>query len=69
MRNRQQFALIAGVLVTSVIVIVFLIRSLMGRQAKIEDAQKQIVSLLDQLDPIARMQVAQHVVETELSKF
>jgi hypothetical protein len=70
MRKRKQLTLVSGLLIaTSVaLVIALLIRFLYGRQSKIQDTQKQIVDLLGQLDPIARMQVAQHVVETELNK-
>ena len=70
MRKPKQITLVSGLLIaTSVALgIALLFRFLYGRQTKIQDTQKQIVSLLSQLDPIARMQVAQHVVETELNK-
>jgi hypothetical protein len=38
------------------------------RRAKIEMTQQEIVALLDQLDPVAKAQVAEYVVQEELAK-
>lgn len=70
MSKRRQATLITGLLTAALAAlgIAVLIKSLMGRQSRIEATQNKIVELLDQLDPLARMQVAQHVVEAELVK-
>ena len=38
------------------------------RHKKIEATQEEIISLLDQLDPVAKAQVAKHVAEAEFAK-
>jgi hypothetical protein len=38
------------------------------RKAKIEATQEEIVSMLDELDPVAKAQVAAYVAEAELGK-
>jgi predicted Kef-type K+ transport protein len=47
---------------------VFLVKSLGERRAKIESTQEQIVSLMDDLDPVAKLQVADYVAQKELGK-
>ena len=70
MRNRQQVTLLSTLLTAALVAlgIGVLIKFLLSRQSRIEATQNKIVELLGQLDPIARMQVAQHVVEAELDK-
>ncbi len=53
-------------IVGAVVGIVIVVKALMGRQAKIEDIREEIISLLEELDPIARVQVAEYVIEKEL---
>jgi hypothetical protein len=38
------------------------------RKAKIEATQEEIVSMMDELDPVAKAQVAAYVAEAELGK-
>jgi hypothetical protein len=48
--------------------ILLAVKPLQERQTKIEGTQEQIISLLDQLDPVAKAQVAEYVAKTELGK-
>jgi hypothetical protein len=47
---------------------VLLVKSLGERRAKIESTQEQIVSLMDDLDPVAKVQVADYVAQKELGR-
>jgi hypothetical protein len=47
---------------------VFLVKYLGKRRTKIESTQDQIVSLMDDLDPVAKLQVADYVAQKELGK-
>jgi uncharacterized membrane protein YebE (DUF533 family) len=44
------------------------VKPVQERRAKIEMTQQEIVALLDQLDPVAKAQVAEYVVQAELAK-
>ncbi len=48
---------------------VFLVAEpLAKRKAKIAATQEEIIALLDQLDPVAKVQVAKYVAESEFAK-
>ena len=48
--------------------IVLAAKPLEERKTRIEATQEEIISLLDQLDPVAKAQVAKHVAEAEFAK-
>jgi hypothetical protein len=48
--------------------VVLSFQPLQERHEKIAATQEQIVSMLDELDPIAKAQVAEYVLEAELAK-
>jgi uncharacterized protein YgbK (DUF1537 family) len=68
-RRAQARALRLLIIAAAALGTALLVHSLMGRQAKIEETQEKIASLLGELDPIARLQVAEYVIETEIGKF
>ena len=48
--------------------IALFVKALQERGTRIEKTEKEIVALLDQLDPVAKAQVAIEVAEAELGK-
>jgi len=48
--------------------VVLVAKPLEERKARIEATQEEIISLLDELDPVAKAQVAKHVAEAEFAK-
>lgn len=60
----------ASFIITAAVVgILFIARGLRSRQARIEETREQIAALLDELDPLARVQVADYVIEREREKY
>jgi hypothetical protein len=68
---KKSTRLIAALLVVAAaaVGILFIARALRSRQTKIEETQAEIAALLDELDPLARVQVADYVIEREREKY
>ena len=67
-RNLAAFLTILMVFIGASLAVAVLVRGLLGRQARIEETREKISGLLSELDPVARIQVAQYVVEKELDR-
>ena len=68
-RKRARFITALLIIAVAAVGIVVVARGLKSRQARIEEAQEQIAALLDELDPLARVQVADYVIERERDKY
>jgi flagellar basal body-associated protein FliL len=69
--SKRQVRLILAlfIIAAAVVGILFIARTLKSRQARIEETQEEIAAMLDELDPLARVQVADYVIEREREKY
>lgn len=68
-RKQARFVSALLIIAAAAVGILFVARALRSRQARIEETQEEIAALLDKLDPLARVQVAEYVVEREAAKY
>ena len=69
--GRRQVRLFSALFILALAAVGILIvaRGLKSRQARIEETQERIAALLDELDPLARVQVADYVIDRERAKY